>query len=177
MENYPKSVGLKNGTTAGIVILVIYALLYVMDLEMLASFWIGLVIMVAFIVLGFVTVAKVKGLQGGFISFKEAFSAYIIPIAIGLLIPNLFLFVLFNFIDPEAAATLAEISLEKGVEMARSFGAPESEIDKMIEESGKENPYSLKNIFFGYAGVLLFTAVIGLIAALTMKNNKDQDLG
>ncbi|ANH61313.1 DUF4199 domain-containing protein [Dokdonia donghaensis] len=176
MNDTIKSLAFKNGLFSGITIIILYVVAYVINVEILANFWFGLLIIIGLIILGFVTVAKAKSLQNGFISFKEAFSAYIVPVAIGLALPMIFLYLLFNFIDVEAAEMLKDISLEKTEEIMIRFGAPESEIEKAMEQAEAEDSYSLKNISLQYAFTVIFCAVIGLIAALSMKK-KNQDLG
>jgi len=174
MNNTIKSIALKNGFIAGITIILLYVICYVINVELLTNFWFGLTIIIALIVLGFVTTAKCKGLQDGYISFREAFSAYLIPVAIGLLLPMIFLYVLFNFIDLEAAEMLKEIGLEKTEEIMRRFGAPESEIEKAMEQAALEDSYSIKNITLQYAFTVLFCGILGLIAALSMKKKKEE---
>lgn len=174
MNDIIKSIALKNGLIAGISIIVLYVICYVVNVELLTNFWLGLTIMIALIVLGFVTAAKSKSIQEGYISFRDAFSAYLIPIALGLLLPMVFLFVLFNFIDLEAAEMLKEIGLEKTEEIMRRFGAPESEIDKAMAQAELEDSYSIKNMSLQYAFTILFCGILGLIAAFTMRKKKEE---
>lgn len=176
MNEIIKSIAFKNGLFAGLTIIVLYVLSYVINVELLANFWFGLILIIGLIVLGFITTAKCKSLQDGYISFKEAFSAYIVPIALGLALPMLFLYLLFNFIDVEAAQMLKDISLEKTEAIMRRFGAPESEIATAMAQAEEQDTYSIKNLSLQYAFTIIFCAVIGLIAALTMKKNKE-DLG
>ncbi len=174
MSKTLKSSALNYGIITGIAITVIYVLLYVVKIELLASFAFGLIILLALLVIGFVSTAKAKKINGGYLTFKEAFSAFIIPFIIGLAIPTIFLYLLFNFIDADAAEMLKEISLEKAEEMMRKFGAPESDIETALEEASSKNSYSLGNMGMQYAGTVIFGSVIGLIAALTMKKKKEE---
>lgn len=168
-----KSSALNYGLIAGISLTVIYVLLYVLKIELLASFAFGLIILLALLVLGFVSTAKAKKINEGYLSFKEAFSAYIIPFIIGLAIPTIFLYLLFNFIDPESADMLKEMSLEKAEAMMRKFGARESDIETAMADAASQNSYSLSNMGMQYAGTVIFGSIIGLIAALTMKKKKE----
>lgn len=168
-----KSSSVNFGLITGVSLTVLYVILYVIDANLLNSFSLGLLILLALIVVGFISTAKAKKINGGFISFKEAFTAYFIPIAIGLLIPSLFLYVLFNFVDPETALYLKEQGLVQAREFMERFGAPEAEIEKALEDAANEDQNSLGSTLKRYAFTLVFLCVIGLIAALTMKKKKE----
>jgi hypothetical protein len=168
-----KSSALNYGLISGISLTVLYVLLYVLKIELLASFAFGLLILLALLVVGFISTAKAKKINEGYLSFQEAFSAFIIPFIIGLAIPTIFIYILFNFIDTDSAEMLKEMGLEKAEEIMRRFGAPESEIEKAMIEAEKEDSYGLQKTALQYAGTVVFAALIGLIAALTMRKKKD----
>jgi len=173
MNDIIKSIAFKNGLITGVSITFLYVIFYVVDVELLANFWVGLFVIIVLIIVGFITAAKIKASQEGFLSFKEGFTSFIVPIIIGLIIPLLFVYLLFNFIDTDAANMLKEIGLEKAEEMMKRFGAPESEIEKALVKAEADNPYSISNILLQYGSSIIFTAVIGLIGALTMKKNRE----
>ncbi len=173
MSKSMKSSSLNYGLIAGISLTLIYVILYVIDASLLGSFSIGLLVLLGLIVLGFISTAKAKKINEGYLSFKEAFTAYFIPVAIGLLIPTLFLYVLFNFIDPETAEFLKEQGIEQAEAMMKRFGTPEADIQKALEDAAKEDQNSLGSTLTRYAFTLIFLSVIGLIAALTMKKKKE----
>ena len=107
--------------------------------------------------------------MGGTINFKEAFTAYFIYSVIGIVIANIFNYILFNFIDPAAKEQVLEIAINKAVEMMQKFDTP-SEVLKEAVKSMKENDqYSLPNIIKGSAFSIIFSSIVGLIVAAIMK--------
>ena len=175
MEKSLKSSSVNYGIYLALLLSAFTIIAYVLNIELLVNFWIMLLLLpIVAIVFGIVSTAKAKSLLGGFMSFKQAFSAYFITIAFGIIISSLVSIILFGFIDPEAATMLQEIGMEKVRGFMESMGAPESEIDKAMAEAAKEDTMSIGNQVMNIAKGLIFYAVIGLIVALIMKK-KDPD--
>lgn len=149
----------------------IIILLYVISITTLINWWLTLCLTLLTLFIGFISVAKAKHIQEGFITFKEAFTSYFITIAIGLLISLLVGIVIFNFVDVEAAEFLNEQIIETQREMMARFGAPESEIEKALAEAEGKNNYALGNQFLGYAFQLVIYSILGLLVALIMKKS------
>ena len=148
---------------------------YAVSLELLTNFWFYLLILpLTSIAVGVISTAKAKSILGGFISFKDAFSAYFITIAIAMIISSLVSIVIFNFIDPEAATTIQEIVMEKTRTFMENMGAPESEIDKAMEQAANQDNLGVSAQIYNIAKGLIVYAVIGLIVGLIMKK-KDPD--
>ncbi|MBU2950068.1 DUF4199 domain-containing protein [Tamlana agarivorans] len=174
MENSLKSISTHYGLYLGALLALITVLCYAIDLELLTNMWVGIFIMIAIIVLGIICVAKVKQAQAGFVSFKQAFTSYFITVLIGLLISTFVSYLLFNFIDTEAAEVLKQKTIEKTVEMLEGFNSPTDAIDKAVTQIESQNQYSLGNIAKGLAGYLVFFSVIGLIVAAVMKKSNPE---
>jgi hypothetical protein len=131
--------------------------------------WYGIFILIAIIVFGIISVAKTKQAQNGFASFKQAFTSYFITILIGLLISTLVSYLLFNFIDTEAAEVLKEKTIESTIQTLEGFNAPSETIAKSIEQIESQNQFSILNILKGLAGYLVLFSVIGLSVAAALK--------
>ena len=58
--------------------------------------WLGIGILLAVIAFGVVSTAKSKSIMEGFLTFKEAFSAYFITVAVGIIISQVVSFILFG---------------------------------------------------------------------------------
>ncbi|GAA4900483.1 DUF4199 domain-containing protein [Flaviramulus aquimarinus] len=171
MEKSLKSIATNYGLYLGALLALITVLAYAVNLELLTNMWMGIFIMIAIIVLGIISVAKIKQVQNGFASFKQAFTAYFITVLIGLLISTFVSYLLFNFIDPEASEILKEKTIEKTVEMMEGFNSSSDVIAETVEQIESQNQYSLGNIAKGLAGYLVFFSVIGLIVAAAMKKS------
>ena len=158
------------GLYLGLILAAITVIGYAVYLELLVSVWFGISLFVLLIVFGTLSASRAKALNGGFLEFKEAFSAYFITVAVGLIISTIVSIVLFNFIDPDAAIELKEMTIDVAVNMMKSFGAPASEISKAVDEmEANQNAFSLGTQAQSLAISLVIQAVIGLIVALIVK--------
>jgi predicted cobalt transporter CbtA len=119
--------------------------------------------------MGIISTAKSKGIQGGYMSFKEAFSSYFITCAVGLAISTLVGILIFTIVDPELAQYLNERSMELAQEYMVKFGAPQAEIDKAMADLATKDNFSIVNQAKSYASLLIFHAVIGLLVGLIFK--------
>ncbi len=159
------------GLTLGAILGVTTTLIYVVSMEMLTKWWLGIILFLIAIAVGIVSVAKSKDILGGFISFKEAFTSYFITIAIGLLINVIVGILIFVVIDPDAAVFLQEQIIEIARSMMESFGAPEADINTAIAEMESTNNYSFGSQLQAYVTQLAIYSVFGLLIALIMKKN------
>lgn len=173
MTDVVKKNGVNFGIILGVFSIVATALIYSLDLTMFASIWVGLILFAVNLVIGIVAVAKSKKALGGFISFKEAFTVYFIAMALGSAIGSLFMYVLFNLIDPAASEIVMDAAIEKTVSMMQGFGTPTGDIAKTVEQMKETDNFSLRNLAMSYVWGLLFNIIIGLIVAAAFKKNRD----
>jgi len=166
-----KQSSINYGLILGAILGVTTTLIYVIDIELLTKWWLGIILFFIAIAVGIVSVAKSKDILGGFISFKEAFTSYFITMAIGLLINVIVGILIFVVIDPDAAAFLQEKVIEMSRSMMESFGAPEADINTAIAEMEGNNSYSFGSQLQAYVFQLVFYSVFGLLVALIMKKN------
>jgi uncharacterized membrane protein YeaQ/YmgE (transglycosylase-associated protein family) len=108
--------------------------------------------------------------MGGIINFKEAFTSFFIYSVIGIVIANVFNYILFNFIDPAAKEQILEITINKTVEFMQKFGTPKDVMKETIISLKENDQYSITNIIKGSAFSIVFSSIIGLIAAAIMKS-------
>ena len=171
----------KNGVTFGIILGVFSVLfttaIYVIDLKLFTSWWIGIVAIVISITIGVVLVSKTKKQLGGIITFKDAFTVYFIAALIGSLISTIYNYVLFNFIDPGAKETIKEITMKYTSEMMQKFGAPAASINETMQKLAQTDNYSLGNLMFGLAISLVISAIFGLILAAIFKSKSPSSQG
>jgi predicted DNA repair protein MutK len=169
MEQQLKSSAINYGIYLGIGLSLITVLIYIFSLDTFVNLWYYLILTLVVIIVGIVSTAKSKSINGGFLSFKEAFSSYFIPVAIGMLISVAINILIFSVIDTKAADYVQDKSIESAVAMMEKWGAPSSEIDKVLEEADNNNSLSAVNQLKQSAKSLLFFAVVGLIVAAIMK--------
>jgi len=152
------------------------ALLYAIYLEMLANFWLGVLLFFVAIGIGIVSVAKSKSILGGFISFKQGFTSYFITIAIGLFCAVLINIVIFNFIDTGAGEFLKEQAIDATRDFLKRIGTPEADINEAMAKAEQEDSFGLLSQLKGYPFQLAFYSLFGLLIALIMKKKDPNSL-
>jgi Protein of unknown function (DUF4199) len=170
MNEIVKKNGINFGIITGVVSILITTLMYSIDLSLFTSVWVGLSLIVFYIIIGVVLLSKTKKELGGIFSFKDAFTTYFISAVVGILISVVFNIILFNFIDPSAKDAIKELSIKSTVEMMEKFDAPSATINdtiKKLQESDQFSPFEqLKGSVFS----MIFSAVFGIILAAIFKS-------
>lgn len=157
-----------------LLISILYLVLaYTVDPGLFTNIWGGIAIFLLNMVLIAMSPVRVRKLNGGFITFQHAFTAVIITFLVAIIPYNLVNYVLFNFIDPEMAATVKEKSVEMTISMMESFGAPQETMDEAIKEVMATDQFSLSTILNGILKAFIFFAVYGLIVAAIVKRKKE----
>ncbi|OIQ22140.1 MAG: hypothetical protein BM557_01835 [Flavobacterium sp. MedPE-SWcel] len=172
MTDLIKKNGVNFGLILGIVSILIGATLYAINLEFMVSFWIGIIIF--FINIGIAIFAIIKSKKGmeGFISFKEAFTAYFITMAIGSAFYVVFMILLLNVIDPGAKEIISELLIEKTVTMMQGMNVPTDAIKEAVKNMQETDNFSPVSQALSYVWSLLFYIIVGLIIAAIFKKNK-----
>ncbi|MBD0825096.1 DUF4199 domain-containing protein [Aestuariibaculum marinum] len=173
MEKSLKSTATNLGLILGALLTLYTAVAYLFKRDLLVNLWVITLIIPLFIIgYGIFSTAKIKSLQNGFLSFKEAFSGFFIPVAIGIMVSTLITIILFNFIDTDAAIEVKNLLIENTVGMLKNAGAPTDIIAEKVEEIESQDTFSLGIQLKSLAQSLIFFAVIGLIVAAAMKKSK-----
>ena len=172
MNEIIKKNGINFGIITGAISVLITSSVYLIDLSLLTKWWLGLSILLIYIAVGCVLLVRTKKDLGGYMSFKEGFTTYFISALIGVAISVVFNILLFNFIDPEAAVTLKEMTLQSTAEMMKKFGAPTSEIKKAVEKLESYDQFSALEQLKGSIWSIVGSAVFGLILAAIFKKDK-----
>jgi c-di-AMP phosphodiesterase-like protein len=171
MEKSLKSLSINNGLILGMGLAVVTVLIYAVNLDLFTEWWLGIILFLVALGMGTYSAIQVRRQQEGLLSFKEAFSAYFITIAVGSLISSIIGIVIFTFVDPEAAQYLNEQILILTKETMESFGAPKEVIQEAMVEAEKKDNFSVMAQLQSYFWRLLFYSIFGLIVALIVKRN------
>lgn len=160
--------GLKFGLILGFVQIAILLLLYMIDKNMLVSMWVGIVSFLIAITLLVLPVKNFKTLQGGQITFKEAFMVCIVTAAGALLLSSVFNFLLYNIIDPSLPEFIKQQAIEKATVMMEKFGSSQEDIEKaltsMESQDFSQSPSRLGSQYFW--GVIIYSIPALIIAAI-----------
>ncbi|GAA4239039.1 DUF4199 domain-containing protein [Postechiella marina] len=177
MEKTLKSIATNYGLYLGATLTLLILIGYGVNLDLFTQIWFGLLFLFLILAFGIVSVFKSKKLLGGYISFKDAFTAYFITILIGLTISSIISVVIFNFIDPDAAVDLQQRIIDSQVVRLENYNMPADAIAKVVDEMEKKgNMYSISNILQSLVWQLAGYSVVGLIvAAIMKKRNPDAE--
>jgi len=169
MEKSTKKLATSYGLYLGIALILITVLIYAFDISLMTEWYLMVINLVLILALGTMAVKKAKEASTSLFSFKNAFSSYFLTVLIGLFMATIFSLILFNLIDPEAAETLKELTMEKQAAMFENFGMTEAQINEAMVEMQKQETFSLKNIGISFASQLVIFSIIGLIIALIFR--------
>lgn len=169
----------KNGITFGIILGLFSVLfttaVYAIDIKLFTSWWIGLFSIAVSITIGVVLVSKTKRQLNGVYPFKDVFTTYFIAALIGSFISTFYNYLLFNIIDPSAKETIKEITLKYTADMMEKMGAQSAQVNETMQKLAETDNYSLGNMLFGLAVVLVFQAIFGLILAAIFKSKSPSE--
>lgn len=169
MNEIIKKNGITFGVISGVLSILTTTIIYVVDLELFVSPWIGLISILIYVTLGIVLLSKTKkDLKGQFV-FKEAFTTYFIFAVVGIVISVLFNIILFNYVDPSAKETIKELSMKMMITMMQKFDAPASAVNEALKGLKENDQFSMGNLFKGGLTSILVSSIFGLILAAIFK--------
>jgi hypothetical protein len=166
--------GITFGVLTGILSALITATIYAVDLNLFVSWWVGVISISIYLVLGIVLLSKTKKELKGIFPFKEAFTTYFICAVIAILIGTAFNILLFNVIDPSAQDTLKEITLKNTIAMMEKFNSPPAAINDVISKMKDSNPFSTIELLKGSVSSIVFSSIFGLIMAAFFKSKSQE---
>ena len=139
METTNKSNSINLGLYLGATLAAIVVLIYAIDLDLMVEWWLSVALLTVVIAFGVVAAKRAKKNNTGLLSFKEAFVNYFLTIAVGTAISAVVGIVIFNVVDPEAAAHLNEQILLKSKQMMEGFGMTQEVIATALDEASKKD--------------------------------------
>lgn len=149
-----------------------YTLLaYLVDITLMVNYFAGIGLWIVGLIIFILAVSRAKKQMGGFITFRDAFSTFILAYIIFALISTSFNILLFGVIDTAAAEEIRELTIEAQVELMENIGAPEDQIEENIQMLEEGNPYGIGSLVQGFFWGIVIYAIIGLIVAAIMKKN------
>jgi hypothetical protein len=172
MEKTLKSSAINYGLYMGLILSSLTIIGYAVDLGLFTKWWFGIIFLLLVIVFGIISSMSARKILNGFISFKQAFTAYFITILVGIVISSVVSIVIFNFVDPESAIVLQDMIIENQSEMLSKFGTPQEVIDQSVAQMrAGGSMYSISNILKSIATQLVGFSIVGLIVAAVTKRN------
>ena len=166
METELKKHSLNIGLTLGGILLIISTLVYSINFKLFLDPYHSFSISFVMIAFGTYSIFKTKNTNGGTITFGDAFKSYFIATAIGYLIYWIWMFIIYNIIDPEAAKSIDQEAMLIAKEMFETMGLTQEMIAMSMEEMSKNSSFSLSNILPTYCFKLIGYSLVGLVTSL-----------
>ena len=166
---------LKNGLILGSISIILLLSSYAIGVDFfLNDTWAIIKSILPYILLIFLVI-EYKKLVGGYISFKETFTVSLGISVAGAFLSTFFSILLFNFIDPEFAVQLKNVTVEKLViqlDQLPESNPMHSVMENIIEQTQEEDIYSISNQARALFSNLLFHIIFSLIIAAFIKKEK-----
>ncbi len=169
MKEAIKRNGIMFGIILGMFSILIRTIIYIVNLELITSFMLGISIMVANLIIFTILLLRTKKEMNGNITFKEAFTTFIIAAFIGTTLAVSFDILLFNVIDPAAKETIKELSIKSTVSMLQKFDTPQAKINETIKSMTESDTFSVGKQLLGLFVSYIISSIIGLIFAAFFK--------
>jgi hypothetical protein len=164
---------LSYGLLAGLFLVVINLIIYLIDPLLLANWMLGFALLpIAFIAL-LVVGLRIRKAEGGYLSFGKAFVSVFVASLIIAVVGTIYQVLLFNVVDPNLAGDLIEQSLENMMVMFERFDLPVDEIEKQLEPAREqmEQQFSIGGQLLGLVYQAFGWAIGALIVAAIVKRN------
>lgn len=176
-QETPFRAALRSGLIVGLVMLAITYLIYFIDSSLLASGWLGLVVLVLYFIIVLVMGINYRKENGGYLAFGAAFQFAFITLVVAGIIGILGNIILYTVIDPALPQVLADQQLESTVELMEKFGGGNALSSEQLEEmrKGFVDGYSVMGQLKGFGIMLILDAIIALILGAIIKK-KDKSL-
>lgn len=165
---------IKTGLMIGLCFVLILVLTYIIDVNLLATPWLPLAILLIILVTIIIFGIKFRNDNGGYLTYGKAYLYCIMAFASATLLSTLFNILLFAVIDPDLVSYIGDITTERTIERMRDFGRSEAELDSQYDLIKQRSYNQLKPLSFlmRYFILLLIYAVFTLLTTLIVKKSK-----
>lgn len=167
-----KKIALKNGGYLGGVLILITLFAYLYNWDLLLKSWFQLLKFGLVILLAVFSTMTARRENPAAFSFRDAFTAYFIPIALGLFAFTIFNSLLFDLIDGQAGHYISQMSIEEHRKQLEAIGKDADKINQTISSLKKSDQFSILNQLQGYIMNLILYCIPGIIVAAIFKKKK-----
>ncbi|MDH5368032.1 MAG: DUF4199 domain-containing protein [Cyclobacteriaceae bacterium] len=167
---------LKHGVILGLIHIILFLLIYLIDLNLVVSF--SYMFMVLAINFGFCIYAGIQYRKenGPYLLFGKAFKLVFLILAINGLL-NLILGIVIISVDENYSANMEEAQVSFSIGIAEWFGAPEEALDEAREKAYEEvkGKFTVLQTIKGYFIGLIFYAIGAAIVGLVVRKKEPED--
>lgn len=162
--------GMHGLVAAGVNFALVMAL-YLVNMNMLAEWWLGTLALAVIAVAMFTGTIAGRNGQGGMASFREAWLFSMSVALVASFAGAVLTLLLYQVIDPELPGLMTELTLEKTRSMMEGFGVSGDLLDMQMKEirSSIEGAYTAGGLATNSASGMVMWAVVSLIVAAICK--------
>lgn len=165
MNNF--SIAIRIGLLWGIGSILFSLIQYLITGAQNTSILLSILVFLAGIAITYYIGIKRREQIGGFISWKEAMTHMWVGGILSVLLSTIFIFILYNYIDPDLKQKLIETQVEYIEKFRGTMG--DSAADLQIEKLENSDPFDFKNVLLILGGGLLIQFIISCLVALAVK--------
>jgi len=173
MNQTIKNIGIRYGVLLAIILVIINLFIYFYDYTLMNSIINGFGLIFLILIFGIISMVTSKKKIGGYITFREAFTPYILVITIGVLVPTLLQFLIYGVFDTATGEALKQHYIALTAEQLNKFNVPAEQAQVSIEAVKASNPYAIGTLLTSGAIRIAMLSVVGLIAALIFRNKTE----
>ncbi|CAD0005558.1 DUF4199 domain-containing protein [Flavobacterium chungangense] len=176
MTGIIKKTGFKIGIYLGFLLILFISYIYFQNLQLITNVWAGVFTLAITVFFGIISIGYTKKKLNGFITFKEAFSAYFFAILIGSIISCLYLILLYNFVlPPETKEIIRQTMIDFNIKlMKQDPSATQKKIEEALKSYKTFNPFNPVEVITTSTKYLLRDSLIGFLVALIFRNKRIQ---
>lgn len=170
-----KKISTRSGLTLGVILALGTIIAFLVNWDIFLSPWFQISKFILVIGFALYATSESRKLNVDKFSFRDAFSAFFITFAIGLLVFFIVNYVLFEWIDPTPGQYLTEMSvgqLDHLKEQMVEAGKATDKIEKQIASLKNSDQFSFANQLQGYIMNLVLYCLPGIIVAMIFKRKK-----
>ena len=173
MKNLITKTGVQFGVLLSFYYILFNVSIFFIDRALFVNTFVGFFNIGVITLIGIIVIMLTKKRIGGLITFKDAFTPYLIMVSIGLTINYLTYNVLFNIVDPSAKHELKDALYNMLVETLKNIElTPEQKAEQLTQAKNLEQ-FTIKSQLFLWAGSILRYSILGLLLAAIFRNKSE----
>ena len=173
MKNPVNRVGIIFGIILAVYYILFNTIIFFTDLSLFSNPFAGFTSMGVVIILGVLTVFLARRKAGGYVTFREGFTPYLLMITIGVTVNYIVYNILFHLVDPSAQEVVNKDLYDMLIQTLNNSGLPQEQIDSQLQKAAETTQFAGKSQIFLWAGSILRNSVLGLLLAAIFKNKSE----
>lgn len=149
----------------------ILVVLYIVNMNLLAEWWVGTLAMGIFVVVMCTGSVATRKERGGNMTFGQAYGASMVVALTAQFASAVLTLLLYHLIAPELPGVLEELTMAKTREMMEGFGMSGKMLDAQMEEiaSSMQEAYTVGGMLKNSCMAMVMWALVGLVVAAVTK--------